>query len=76
MILFRELEANIFLQYLNTPDVGIRFDIDKVRVVGSGFHVLYDVILLVLPLNIIFKTKLKRRDRGTWWHEQRKSERK
>ena len=37
---------------------------DHLNLANSAFQVLFDVIILALPIPIIVKTKFKRRDRG------------
>lgn len=41
-----------------------RYDNTDLQIVNSGFQVLFDLIILVLPIPIIFKTKFRSKARG------------
>ena len=41
-----------------------RYNTDTIQLINAVFQVLYDLLLLLLPLPIIFKTNFRGRDRG------------
>ena len=57
--------AEAILQFY-TSRSHYRYNTDHNQVIYAAFQVLYDLILLLLPLPVIFKTNLRGRDRGIW----------